>query len=506
LKIDSERLEDHQVKLTVEFEDEIFEGYKRRAARQIAKRTKIPGFRPGKAPYHIIVRTVGEQPVIERGLEYLVDDQYPRIIEEANVDPYGPGQLEEIVSFEPLVLDFVIPLAAEIKLGDYHSIRIPYELREIGEDDVNEVLDNLRQSQAIEEPTDRPAQEGDRVYLRLSGKRTILEEGKDEMVISEREHSVVIQPEEPNEDIEWPYTGFSREIIGMTAGDEKTFIYTFPEDSKFETLAGLPVNFHVHVEEIKSRALPELNDEFAQSIGDFDSLTDLQAAIKTNLERQTKENYDNEYDEELLSQIIDQSKIDYPPQMLDEEIDLVSRRLERQLEAQNLDLETYLLTQGMSEEEFREETTPVAENRLKRTLVLLEISKAEDIQLDEKKLQNETERTIDSLTRVMSASDKRKMRSEGVMANLAGNIAAEMAINQTLDFIRSMAKGELDTTEDSEEMDQTKIEENQMEPEDTTEVTPQESVLNTESVISMEDQNPSNNEPSDVPSEQEIEE
>ena len=179
MKIDSERLEDHQVKLTVEFEDEIFEGYKRRAARQIAKRTKIPGFRPGKAPYHIIVRTVGEQPVIERGLEYLVDDQYPRIIEEANIDPYGPGQIEEIVSFEPLVLEFVIPLAAEIKLGDYHSIRIPYELQVIGEDDVNEVLDNLRQSQAIEE-----AERGNVALatrrLRTAGER-LLEMGQDDL-------------------------------------------------------------------------------------------------------------------------------------------------------------------------------------------------------------------------------------------------------------------------------------------------------------------------------------
>jgi trigger factor len=505
LKIDSERLEDHQVKLTVEFEDEIFEGAKRRAARQIAKRTKIPGFRPGKAPYHIIVRTVGEQPIIERGLEFLIDDQYPKVIEEAKVDPYGPGQLEEIVSVEPLVLEFVVPLAAEIELGDYRSIRIPYELEEIDEDDIDEVLDNLRQSQAIEEPTDRPAQEGDRVYLRLSGKRAILEEGKDEFVINEREHSVVIQPEDPEEDIEWPYTGFSREIIGMTTGDEKTFTYTYPQNSDFESLAGIPVEFHVQLEEIKSRTLPDLDDEFAQSIGDFDTLEDLRTEIKANLERQTKENYENEYDEELLTQIIDQSKIEYPPQMLEEEIDLVIRRLERQLEAQNLDLETYLLTQGMSEQDFREESTPIAETRLKRTLVLLEISKAEDIQLDEKKLQTETERTINSLTRFMSASDKKKMRSEGVLANLAGNIAAEMAINQTLDFIRSMARGELDETEESEETEQTKDIENLVELPETKEDASPDTELETEPVKSAEDMN-SSDETREVTSEQDIEE
>jgi trigger factor len=275
LKIDSERLEEHQVKLTVEFDDETFEGAKRRAARQIAKRTKIPGFRPGKAPYHIIVRTVGEQAVIERGIEFLIDDQYPKIIEEAEIDPHGPGQLEDVVSFDPLVLEFLVPLAAEVELGDYRSIRIPYELEEIDNDDVDEVLDNLRQSQAIEEPAERPAQEGDRIFLDMSGKRVVLEEGVDEIVIQERQHSVIIQPEEVEDSIEWPYAGFSREIIDMSAGDEKTFTYTFSEDSNFESLAGVPVEFHVQVDEIKSRTLPEFDDEFAQSIGEFETLTDL---------------------------------------------------------------------------------------------------------------------------------------------------------------------------------------------------------------------------------------
>jgi len=453
LKIDSEQLEGHQVKITVEFDDETFESAKRRAARQLAKRTKIPGFRPGKAPYHIIVRTVGEQAVAERAMEFVIDDQYSKIIEEAEIEPYGPGQLEDIVSMEPLVLEFVVPLAANVELGDYRSVQIPYELEEIDESDVEEVIDNLQQSQAIEEPAERPAQEGDRVFLLLSGKRAVLEEGKEEIVIQERQHSVVIQPEDPEESIEWPYSGFSREIIELSAGDEKTFTYSYPEDSNFESLAGVPVEFHVQLKEIKSRSLPDLDEEFVQSIGEFESLTELKEEIKTNLEQQSKENYDKEFDDDLMTQIVDLSTIEYPPQMLEEEIKVVIRRLENQLEAQKLDLETYLLTQGMSEEEFREDTKPVAEARLKRTLVLLEISKAEDIQLDEQRLQTETERTLNVLTQHMSTSDKRKLGNDGVLANLAGNIAAEMAINQTLEFLRKMAKGELEEAEEADEID-----------------------------------------------------
>jgi trigger factor len=450
LKIESERLDDHQVKLTVEFDDDTFESAKRRAARQIAKRTKIPGFRPGKAPYHIILRSVGEQAVTERAMEFLIDDQYSKVIEESEIDPYGPGQLENIVSMEPLVLEFLIPLAAEVELGDYRSVRIPYELEEIDESDIEEVLDNLRQSQAIEEPAERPAQEGDRVFLLLSGNRAVLEEGKSESVIHERQHSVVIQPEDPEVSIEWPYSGFSREIIGLSADDEKTFTYSYPDDSNYEELAGVPVEFQVQVQDIKSRSLPELDEEFAQSVGEFESLTELKEEIKTNLEQQSKDSYDKEFDDDLMTQIIDLSTIEYPPQMLEEEIKVITRRMENQLEAQNLDLETYLLTQGMSEEDFHEDTKPVAEERLKRTLVLLEISEVEDIQLDEERLQTETERTLNVMTQHMSSSDKRKLSNEGVLANLAGNIAAEMAINQTLEFLRSMAKGELDEADESE--------------------------------------------------------
>ena len=165
------------------------------------------------------------------------------------------------------------------------------------------------------------------------------------------------------------------------------------------------------------------------------SLTELKEEIKSNLVRQSKDSFDKEYDDDLMTQIVDLSTIEYPPQMLEEEIKVVIRRLENQLEAQNLDLETYLLTQGMSEEEFREDTKPVAESRLKRTLVLLEISEVEDIQLDEQRLQAETERTLNVMTQYMSSSDKRKLSNEGMLANLAGNIAAEMAINQTLEFL-----------------------------------------------------------------------
>jgi trigger factor len=144
LKIDTQTTEDHQVKLRVEVEPEQLETAKRRAARQIAKKAKIPGFRPGKAPYHIIERFAGEAAILEDAMDILVQDVYPKALDEIDIKPFGPGTLENIASTDPPVFEFVVPLEAEIELGDYHSLRLPYELKEVTDQDVEKVLENIR--------------------------------------------------------------------------------------------------------------------------------------------------------------------------------------------------------------------------------------------------------------------------------------------------------------------------------------------------------------------------
>ncbi len=454
MKIDSQLLEDHQVKVTVEFDAEPFENAKRRAARQIAKRTKIPGFRPGKAPYRIILRHVGEEVIIDRGVEILIKDSYPKIIEQAEIEPNSPGHLKDIASTDPLILEFVIPLAAEVELGDYHAIKIPYEPEEISEQDVNNALQDLRESQAIDEPADRPAQNGDRVFLRLSGNRkqsSILKIEEDHsleedlVVIKERNQSIVISSND--DENEWPFPGFSQELIGLRSDDQKTLSHTYTEDSNFESLRGATVEFNLIINEVKTHTLPDIDDEFAQSLDDFKTLEELRERIQENLEHQRKETYDSGYDDRILSELIEQSTLKYPPQMLEEEIKVVMKGLERRLLDQNIDMETYLLTQGMEEENLRSEAEPVAESRLKQSLVLFKIASEEDIQLDKEELETETKRTIDAMSRYMSDSDKRKFTTSDMFTNLADNVEAEMKIDQSLEFLRKIAKGEFDNAE-----------------------------------------------------------
>jgi trigger factor len=209
LKIEKQFQEDHQVKLRVEADPEQLEEARRRAARAIAKRTKIPGFRPGKAPFHIIERSVGPAAIFEEAVELLVDDLYPKAIDEAEIQPYGPGQLEGIPSNDPLVFEFLIPLKAEVELGDYHSISIPYEMEPIGEEDVEKILQNMRSQQAVLEPVERAAQPGDEVSLRIKGQRQDPDTEDWQELIREMPAPVVIDPDNPENQDEWPFPGFS---------------------------------------------------------------------------------------------------------------------------------------------------------------------------------------------------------------------------------------------------------------------------------------------------------
>jgi trigger factor len=152
LNIEKQYQEDHQMKITVQVEPQALEEARQHAARKISKHTKIPGFRPGKAPYSVILRTVGEAAIFEEAVEILATDLYPKAIDEAGIEPYGPGQLENITSTDPLTFEFIVPLDAEITLGDYHSIRLAYEAPVIEDGDVEKVLNDLRERQAVLTP------------------------------------------------------------------------------------------------------------------------------------------------------------------------------------------------------------------------------------------------------------------------------------------------------------------------------------------------------------------
>lgn len=447
MKIEMQLLDNHHAKLTVEFEPDLVEGAKHHSARKIANQVKIPGFRPGKAPYAVIVRQFGEASILEKAVELLIDEQYSKILDETKIQPYGPGKLEAISSMDPLILEFVVPLRAEIALPDYRSIQKPYELPQVTEDQIEDVLDELRAKQAIIEPVERPAQVGDVVTVRLSANRKQVDEGQASALIRERSIPITLHAQDEIEesgDEEWPFPGFSDYLSGLSAGDEKVISYSYPADADYELLRGVDAEFHIIVENVKARTLPEVNDEFAVSLGEYETAEALRLDIRSGLQQQAEQSYNEKYDEEILEQIVGSSTIKYPPEMLERETEDILENLKSRLERQNMDLDLYLKIRDLDMDGLRAEVTPVAEKRLKNSLALLELAKAEKLSVKPDELQAEATHTMNMLANSLPKQEARKLSDQGFYRSLVGNIMADMLSQRAMERLRAIASGKAD--------------------------------------------------------------
>jgi trigger factor len=444
LKIETTPLDDHQVKIVAEFENDQLERFKRQAARKISQETKIPGFRPGKAPYDVIRRSIGEKAIVNEAIELMIDDVYPHVIEEASIKPFGPGNLEEIVSFDPPKFAFVIPLEPEITLGDYRSIRLEYSPKPFDEQEVDKFFYQLRTNYGTVEPAERPAQENDQIFLTYSGTLVHPAEGEDTAVIPETPYQQIIKPEDQIQENETPFPGFSRSLIGSSAGDERDFTYIYPENEANEKIRGKEVIFHVKVQSVKSLILPELDDEFAQNIGGFPSFEEMRNSMRTRLEANTKEEYDQSYFAQIVDKILETATLKYPPQALEEEIEQVIRSIEKDLANQKLDLETYLKLRKTEKEAFiQNEAKPIAIKRLERSLIMDEVSKLENIKVDQKQLETSFNSTLSQLQVSGELPKMRKRFGDDRLANMVAMETASRLLNrQVLDRLKAIVTGQ----------------------------------------------------------------
>ncbi len=451
MNIKTEALENHQVKLIVEFDSDTLNSAKRKAARKIAKRTKIPGFRPGKAPYGVIVKHVGDSVVLDDAIEIIVNEQYSEIIKEADIDPYGAGSLEKIASLDPLTLEFVIPLNAEVTIGDYKKVRFPYEPHEITEEDVTEVLLSLQKQNAIVKTVDREAQKGDLVRVTLNSKSAKEEEIDKKHLFDDYQTSILIPEDSKEDEDEIPFPGFSLLLVGMKAGEEKTVQHTFDETYTVEDLRGKQLEYQINVDTVQSMELPELNDEFAQTLGDFETIEDLKAKIKENLITKETQEYQENYDQKVIEEIVSNSEFKYPPQMLDREIEDFKHNLSQRLSQQGITLDLYKKIRGMSEEEFDKEAREASEKRLKQSLAIFKIAENEKIEVDKESVNQETTQTINYLAKSLSPKEAKKIDRNRLLPNVYTNVMMDHLTRNTIEWLRKMAKGELEVVEEETE-------------------------------------------------------
>jgi trigger factor len=441
LKIETKPLEDQQVEMIIEVPDDDLEKAKRGAARRLSKNTKIPGFRPGKAPYQIILNKFGEEMVLEEALETLGQEMYRKGLEKAELEPYAPGSMDEILSQEPLKIRYTVPLAPEIDLGGYKDLRIPFEEPEVTDEDVEDAMEELRQRQALIEPAERAAELSDVVIIDAYGELKESDEGQEAVILNAEDLSVLVE-----EDTDFPIPGIVDHYKGMQAGDEIEFDYTFPEDHENEDLQDKEAHFKLTCKEVKSRLVPEWSDNLAQNLGEFESLLDLRLKVRENLKEQKGSNARAEYTEEVIERILEQAEVKFPPIVLQEEMEHLLQEVGSRLQAQNLTLEDYLKIEGQSIEELREELEPDAVQRVKRGLMLGQIVEQENLEIRE----DEVEAQIDEIMESFGGESSQDLRKAFSSENSKRRIALDLLTDKALQRLTAIAKGEAEK-EDSVE-------------------------------------------------------
>jgi len=409
LNIEKEIQENRQALLTVEYTPQAFEGYKRRAAKKISKDTKIPGFRPGKAPYQVIVNRYGEGTIIQEAIDILLEEDYGKILGEADIEPSGPGNLESIESYDPPTFVFLVPLEPEVDLGAYRSIRKNFELEEFDISEVDDFIDRMRRNAATIIPADHPAEEGDLVYFTLSGEFLNPSEEEDATITDKTPQQVIIPKEGEDPEKGWPYPGFANELKGFKDGDIKEIQYTYPEDYEDEDYQGRTAIFTVEVQSVKALELPEFNDDFVQTLGNYESAEDFRTQIENRLRNEHQNAYDQTYFNELLKEITKNTNLNYPPQMLEHEEEHVLEEIKSQLEDRNMDFDTYLQLRDSNEEDFIEsEVRPAAKERLERSLVVDALIEAEGLKLDQERLKEHINEVMSEVFYSGNAQDMQK--------------------------------------------------------------------------------------------------
>jgi trigger factor len=435
VKTTLDKTENRQAFLTVEMESpEVEEGMKK-AYHHLVQKANIPGFRKGKAPRAILEQYLGKAALMEDAVEHMAPEAYEKAVKEKELKPIARPdiQLEKI---EPVTYKMVVALEPIVKLGDYHQVKVSLESIELKEEDINTTIENLRHQHAIWEPVNRQVNSRDMVNLDIESQI-----GNQPYINQKDAQFEVVK------DSEFPIKGFSEQLIGVKSGEIKEFKLSFPQDYNRAELAGKEASFKVTVKEIKQEKLPEVNDDFAKQVNpDFKTVEEMRNKITENLKRLAEERAKTNFERKVIEEIAKVSEVEYPSILEEEEIDNLIRQQMRQWQMDEKGMDEYLKSIQKTPEQMREEFRPAAIRSIKQTLVLTEVAKAENIQVEKSDLQNE----IESMTKDVTGERKDKLLELLSMPQSQVSIASSIATRRTIEKLTEMAKSPVENKENKE--------------------------------------------------------
>ena len=416
-KVDTNR---HEFEVSVDgesFKKAINTVYKKQV-----KNINIPGFRKGKAPKSVIEKMYGKEVFYEDAMQ----DLYPKALQDA-IDEAGVRIVNDKidldvteVSEDGFTFKAVVTTYPEIAIDGYKGIEIEAVSAEVTEEKINEEIDKARQrASSIAEVEDRPAQDGDITVIDFEGfmNGEAFEGGKGENYNLTIGSGSFIP-------------GFEEQIIGHTKDEEFTINVTFPEDYQVDELAGQPAEFKIKLHEIKTRILPDLDDDFVQDVSEASTVEEYKAEIAKNLEEDLKKERDADIENKLVDVLVEKVEGEIPQAMYENKIDDMIREFDMRVRAQGLDLETYMQYAGLSQDDLRAQYEDEAEKRVKIRLALEKIAEIENIEADDEALEEEYSKI----------AEQYKMELDQVKSLIpASELKKDVAVSKAMDFVKENA-------------------------------------------------------------------
>ncbi|MCK8825339.1 trigger factor [Fuchsiella alkaliacetigena] len=383
MKVSKETIEENKVLLDVEVEASEVNDALKQAYQKVVKNVEIDGFRKGKVPRKVLEARYGKEVLHKDALDILIPRKYQQAVSEAEIEPIDQPEIDDIFIEEdkPATFTAEVEVKPEVELGDYTDLDIELEEVEVTEGEITENLAEKRDEFATLKVSEREeVAEGDFVIIDFEGylDGEPFEGGAGEDYTLEIGSGTFIP-------------GFEEGLLGAKVGEEVEIDVTFPEEYQAEDLAGEGVTFKVKVKEIKEKELPELDDEFAQQVGDFESLDELKADITNKLEEEAEAEVQQKFENELVEAVAAQAEVNIPETMVDNEIDTMIRGLQQRLQQQGLAWEQYLERLQTSEADLRAEYRDEAEKRVKINLTLEAIAEEEGIEVADEEIENRIE-------------------------------------------------------------------------------------------------------------------
>ncbi|MFI5258391.1 MAG: trigger factor [Candidatus Limnocylindrales bacterium] len=354
------------------------------AVGRLSRQTRVPGFRPGKAPRIMLERVLGPSAILQEALDQLVDDAYREAVVDQELNPLTPPEVEVVQGEEgkPVIFKAVVPIRPEVILGDYEHFNFLPIVEPVDETMVEKVVDELRDSEGHLEPVDRAAQMGDYVIVAFDGTRdgaVFLGGSSENMPLILGENRL--------------YPGMDGQVVGLRKGEEREFDLTFPEDFGVEEMRGVQLHFNLRLKELRAKVIPEENDEFARSVGRFRDLDHLKAELRRRLEANALDRARHLFAERIVDYAAaNASSVEMPDVLIEQEIGIMRDEMSSAMARQGITEEAYLKVTGKTEADVHQEFEPQAAKRVKSLFVLSEIARVKGIEVPESDVDAEVAR------------------------------------------------------------------------------------------------------------------